>query len=77
MSDSDYVNDFSSINSENASSEHGDDDDAPSVDAPVDGVPVAIAVAADLGADIDAVVDAPGLRLGRVLLLQGVEDADM
>ena len=64
MSDSDYINDASSINSDNASSEHGDGDDAPSVDAPVDGVPVAIAVAADLGADIDAVVDAASAPAG-------------
>jgi len=40
MSASDYVDDASSVNSENATSEHGDGDDAPSVDAPVDGVPV-------------------------------------
>ena len=76
MSDSDYI-DASSINSENASSEHGDDYDAPSVDAPVDGVPVAIAVAADLGADIDAVADDASAPIGTGAAVAGVEDADM
>ena len=64
MSDSDYVDDASSISSENASSEHRDGGDATLVDAPVDGVPVAVAVAADFGADIDAVVDAAGATAG-------------
>ena len=70
MPDSDFV-DASSVNSENASSEHGDGNHIPSVDAPADGVPLAVTVPADLGTDIDAVADAAHAPAGWVADVAG------
>lgn len=59
ISDSDYT-DASSINTDDALSEHGDGYDSSSVDVFADGAPLAIAAVATLGTDIDTVVNATG-----------------